>query len=124
MSDNAFAAIARRAASAVDRRVALTVSGAMALLVATRPLTAEAGKAARKAKKKCKRQVGQCLAFLTERCDAISNTPEEVEECLALSSPCCDLFATCRGVSAVDCFAAAAQASARRAIPTLEARPR
>jgi hypothetical protein len=109
MSDNAVEVFTRATASAFDRRVSVTALGGMILLAAARPLTAAAGKAARKAKKKCKKQVGQCRAFIAERCELISSTPEDEAECVALNDPCCEVFARCHGVSAVQCFAEAAQ---------------
>ena len=103
MSDDAIGPFAS-AASSARRRISIAALGAMTLLAAFQPSFAQAGKTARKARKRCKRQFGQCLAFLEERCAAVSSTPREAADCLAQFGPCCEPFARCDAVDVVRCF--------------------
>ena len=61
------------------------------------PGVAAAGKSTN-AKKRCKQQRGQCLAFLTDFCDGNVN-------CEARSPlPCCEHFAECDVAAATECI--------------------
>ena len=94
-----------RASTALSRRAALRplAGGAVAALV--RPGITQAGKQARKArrrsKKKCGRQVAACRTAINDRCDA---DPECVPEILAEVLACCDEFRDCRAGVAISCL--------------------
>lgn len=81
------------------RRASIVALGAAALAaVVTRPSPARAGKAGKKAKKKCKRQIGQCQSSIADLC---ADEPAECEEVLA---PCCTSFKGCQAGAAYQCI--------------------
>lgn len=85
----------------VTRRASLLSLGATGLAAAfAGPLAAGAkNKAKKKLRKKqlqkCQAQVGQCDAIFTTNCEASSENPDELQECLDTFLPCCALFSTC-----------------------------
>jgi hypothetical protein len=54
----------------------------------------------KKAKRKCRRQEGQCLAFVQQSCEM----GEDSEACIAFFSPCCDSFASCQAEAGFACL--------------------
>lgn len=99
MDTGIFDALARRAA--MSRRGSLRALGGAAMTgVLAAPMAASAGKAGRKAPKRCQRQRGQCLAFVKEFC-----APKELPEvCQGFLSPCCADFASCRAGEGIACL--------------------
>ncbi|MGH2614508.1 MAG: hypothetical protein ACRDJC_04665 [Thermomicrobiales bacterium] len=102
MSPDAIAALTRRTAEAVSRRNSLLTLGGAALAAGlVPPLGSEAKKsAAKKAKKKCKRQVGQCTAFFNELCEEVECSAEQLE----IVRRCCASFQSCNAGGFLECF--------------------
>lgn len=104
MNEATFDALARQAGSIHDRRTSLKVLGAAAFVAAAAaPLTAEAGKSGKKAKKKCKKQVGPCNTFSNEVCELFFDPGSEFDFCVAEASACCAPLKKCAATSFFDC---------------------
>lgn len=90
-----------RGAAAVSRRGSLRLLGGAALgsALAT-PALAAAGKTGKKGQKRCRRQRGQCLAFVEEFCQP-KGDPGACEEQL---SPCCEHLARCSAGEGIECL--------------------
>jgi len=78
---------------ALTRRGSLLTAGAAGLAALANPISAGAKqnarkRTARKARRKCKQQVGECLAFFEVGCEGDF-------ECLALAEACCPDFGRC-----------------------------
>ncbi len=96
MSEESIYEITRRAAAAVTRRHSfLLLSGAAGAAAA--PITAEAGDAAKKVRRRCRRQKAQCQASVEEHCGASSG-------CVDNLLPCCEALATCNASASTECF--------------------
>lgn len=80
------------------RRASILALGAAALATVARPSPTRAGKAGKKAKKKCKRQIGQCKSSIAALC---ADEPAECEKVLA---PCCTSFKGCQAGAAYQCI--------------------
>lgn len=90
--------LTRRAAAAVTRRHSfLTLGGAALTAAVAAPATAEAGKGARKARKRCKKQEGKCRTSVEEFCGGNAS-------CLESLFRCCEPLATCDAGASTDCF--------------------
>ena len=105
--NHAVTEITRHATDAISRRGSLLtlLGAAVVAAVAFDGERAQAGKQARKArrrsKKKCGRQVAACRTAINDRCDA---DPECVPEILAEVLACCDEFRDCRAGVAISCL--------------------
>lgn len=102
MSTDAMAAVTRGAAEAVSRRNSLLTLGGAALASGlARPVDAEAKKsAAKKARKRCKRQVSQCTAFFNELCEELECPAEQLE----IIHRCCVSFQSCNVGGFLECY--------------------
>lgn len=90
-----------RHADAVSRRGSFRVLGGAAVASAlAAPTAANAGKGGEKARKRCQKQRGQCLAFVTEACKSETDS----QACEALYIPCCGRFAQCDAGKGLECF--------------------
>jgi len=85
MHETTFDVLARRASAAHDRRASLKALGAAA-----------AGKAGKKARKMCQRQVGACKSEFDKAC-------EGAEVCLSLAT-CCDFLRNCDAAGQIKCI--------------------
>lgn len=104
MTDHAFDAIARHAAAAVSRRSSLLALGGAALAAsAVGPSVARAGKAGKKAKKKCKRQRGPCLDTVELVCAELTDPGAEREQCIETFTECCGFLAKCQAANFFEC---------------------
>jgi hypothetical protein len=91
--------VAVHTAESLSRRVSFIALGGAALAAAVaRPSPARAGKAGKKAKKKCKRQIGQCESSIASLC---TGGPEA---CVDVLSPCCRSFKGCKAGAAYQCI--------------------
>ncbi len=90
---------------AARRLSLLALAGAATSVVVARPSLVQAGKDAKKARKrtrkKCKSQIDACRASLTELCNAI---PDCEEETLTELLTCCPLLSNCKAGASLDCF--------------------
>jgi len=106
MTSETFDALTRETGIHQDRRTSLKALGAAALLAAVAgPLSAQAKQSpGKKAKKKCKKQVGQCVSAFNAVCEA---QDQGVEVCLALVqqvlAPCCQSLRNCGAGEFVTC---------------------
>ena len=102
MKTSAFDTFARHAASVVSRRGSLRLLGGAALAGAlAAPELAGAGKGkSKKSPKQCKRQGGQCRAYVAETCAQL----EDPQECLEVYTPCCEHFERCNAGAGLRCF--------------------
>lgn len=88
------------------RRSLLALVGAAAGTAVVRPALVQAGKDARKARKrsrkKCRRQANQCRGVLTAFCTngAVECPADKLAEVLA----CCAPLSTCKAGASLDCF--------------------
>jgi hypothetical protein len=99
MFDHADDALARVVRFPTERRVsfkALGIAGLSAALLAPRTIEAKQS-AGKKARKKCKRQVGQCRAAVEAFC-------ERSTFCFDAFSPCCEHLSTCNVTAYLTCF--------------------
>lgn len=96
MSEESIYEITCRAAAAVTRRHSFLLMGGVAAAVAT-PLTAEAGEAGKKVRKRCKRQRGECRASVEEFCEGNST-------CLDHLLPCREPLAICNARESTECL--------------------
>jgi hypothetical protein len=91
--------LTRRSTAAISRRASLLAVGITAI-GAAHPARGAVEKSSKKSKKiktkKCKKQVGQCSAFLQEACQG--------EPVCEGAISCCGLFATCNASDAVSCI--------------------
>jgi hypothetical protein len=100
MRESTLAVLSRRAHAAVSRRASLLGLGGAALASLAAPATtAHAGKAGKNAKKKCKRQVGQCRAAWEDLCMGNPN-------CESDFFACCQPLARCDVAAYLTCVAA------------------
>ncbi len=95
--------LANRGSSLLSRRASLIGLLGAALPVAVfEPAPAPAGKAGKKARKACRRQVGQCETSVTAFC---SDFPAlDPEECEAAFRPCCASFQNCAAGKVQECW--------------------
>ncbi|MGH2617502.1 MAG: hypothetical protein ACRDJC_19885 [Thermomicrobiales bacterium] len=101
MREHVFDEVARGTADALTRRRSLmTLGGAVLATAMAAPRPVQAGKNSKKAKKKCKRQEGQCVAFFENLCEQDECSPEELEAALA----CCSLLRTCKAGEYLECL--------------------
>lgn len=90
----------RRAARGIDRRRSLRVLGAGTLgLAAARGGSANASKAGKKAKKKCKKQGNSCRAFAQDLCAEF----QQGQDCVDLFTPCCASIQKCNAPAFFAC---------------------
>ena len=102
MRAQTFDAITVRSAALISRRASLVgFSGAALGAVVMVPATARAGKVAKKVKKKCKKQIGQCEASAIAFC---ARQLFDSEDCQATLLACCSSFKGCKGGNAYDCI--------------------
>jgi hypothetical protein len=106
MHNESVNALAHRTAPSLTRRTSLVAIGGAALASAlARPAPAHAGKAGKKAKKMCRRQIGQCETSVTAFCATASELLEiDREACEASVLPCCGSFKGCQAGSFFRCF--------------------
>jgi hypothetical protein len=100
VNTTAFDILTRRA-GAVSRRGSLSTLGGAALagILAT-PAAVSAGKGGKNGQKRCKRQRGQCLAFVEEFCQPKADP----NACETQFSPCCESFAECKAGLGIECL--------------------
>jgi hypothetical protein len=100
MNTRRFDSMARHA-TALSRRGSRRVLGGAALVGAiTAPRIVSAGKAGKKAQKRCKRQRGQCLAYVEEYCEPKIGS----DICKEVFNPCCEHFAGCNAGQGIECL--------------------
>jgi hypothetical protein len=100
MRESTLAVLSHRASAAVSRRASLLSLGGAALASLAAPATtAHAGTAGKKAKRKCKRQVGQCRAAWEDLCMGNPN-------CESDFFACCQPLARCDVAAYLTCVAA------------------
>jgi hypothetical protein len=105
MNDRYVALLTRYAAGRVSRRASLLTLGTVGVAALTGPTVTEARKkkrkqsAGEKARQKCQKQVGQCVAFLTPTCDGDL-------DCQAQVRRCCPEVGTCDVVGLFTCVSA------------------
>jgi hypothetical protein len=92
--------IMMRRATLMSRREAPRLLGGAMLTGAIAVPTAAASKADKKSQRRCKRQRGQCLAYVEAYCAPKAGA----DICKALFNPCCDHFAGCRAGLGIDCL--------------------
>jgi hypothetical protein len=102
MHERRFDALTRLAVDAVSRRRSLlTLGGATVASAVASPSVIQAAGTAKKARKrkrkKCRRQIDQCLAALTAFC-------EGEESCINNFDLCCPLLSDCQAGAALDCL--------------------
>ncbi len=97
MSTRAFAAVTRHTV-AVSRRSSLVALG-LASVGATPLLAGAKGKAGKKARKKCRKQVEPCKAAFDPVCEGTMGE----EECRQFASECCESLKTCNADAAMTC---------------------
>jgi hypothetical protein len=104
MREPIFDALAVQTDQSLSRRASLLGLGAAALAAAlARPIPARAGKASKKAKKACKRQVGACEDSIRAVCGQFPD-PGQQGECIAAFVPCCQPFGSCQSRDALQCI--------------------
>lgn len=100
MTEHVLGALTRRTSDAVSRRGSLLSLRTAALIAAVQPALGIVGKASKKSnklkKKKCKRQVDQCIAGLIAGCQG-SVVCES-------ATACCGLLANCNATDALTCI--------------------
>lgn len=90
-----------RTADSLSRRASLVALGGAAVTAVLRPSAASAGKVAKKVKRTCKRQIGQCQSSVASFC---AGAPAGCEEAMA---PCCASFKGCKAGAVYACIFAA-----------------
>ncbi len=95
-------AVSRRAVAGVSSKASLLVAGAAVLGAARFPLETRAGKAGKKARKRCKQQKGECLAGIEAFC--IANIPVDLQGCIATFASCCNSLTRCDARSSTECL--------------------
>jgi hypothetical protein len=93
-----------RDAPSVSRRISLFGLGGLALAAATGTAPARAGKAGRKVKKTCRRQIGACESTVQGFCNGPTVEEDEREACRTVFLPCCVLFDGCDAAAAYACL--------------------
>jgi hypothetical protein len=93
-----------RDVSSPSRRMSLFGLGGLALAAATGSAPARAGKASKKVKKTCRRQIGMCESTVQAFCNGPTVEEGEREACHAAFSPCCALFDGCDAAAAYACL--------------------
>jgi hypothetical protein len=93
-----------RDVSSPSRRLSLFGLGGLALAAATGSAPARAGKASKKVKKTCRRQIGACESTVQAFCNGPTVEEDEREACLTLFPPCCALFDGCDAAAAYACL--------------------
>jgi hypothetical protein len=78
--------------------------GGMALAAVAGSTPARAGKAGKKVKKACRRQIGSCESSVQTFCNGPTVEEDERAACRAAFSPCCPLFAGCDAAAAYACL--------------------
>ena len=96
--------IARRDLSSISRRMSLIGLGGVALAAIAGPAPVRAGKAKKKVKKTCRRQIDQCESAVQAFCDGPTVEEDEREACHAVFPPCCALFEGCDAAAAYACL--------------------
>ena len=91
--------VMRRAAS-MSRRGLPRLLGGAGLTGAIAVPTAVASKAGKKGQKRCKRQRGECLAYVETYCAPKAGAAI----CRDLFNPCCDYFAGCKAGLGIECL--------------------
>jgi hypothetical protein len=104
MGDHIVATFTARAVATLTRRVALLGFGGAGLAATFKPAPARAGKVGKRAKKACRRQIGQCEGSVSTFC--ANPFFEDPEACEAVLSPCCQQFKNCKARGAYDCMLA------------------
>lgn len=95
--------LANRGSNLLSRRASLIgLLGAALTAAVVEPAPAPAGKASKKAKKACKRQVGQCESSVTTFCTDFPAL--DPEECEAAFRPCCASFQNCAAGKVQECW--------------------
>jgi hypothetical protein len=89
-----------RQVAAISRRGSFCALGGAVLTAGFAATAARAGNAGKKGQKRCKRQRGQCRAFLETFCELKAN-PGTCEEG---SFPCCEHFARCNAGAGITCL--------------------
>jgi hypothetical protein len=100
MNDLSFDTLSRFAAEAIPDRAQGRRRVTAAFAPRAQSLTAEAKNKKRsdkKAKQRCKKQVGECAAGLTAVCNGDPT-------CLAFAQRCCPLLANCNATGFIDCI--------------------
>jgi hypothetical protein len=93
-------------ATVLSRRASLLALGGVAIAASADRTPALAGAASKKAKKRCRRQIGQCESAIASAC-ADPEIRVSQQECLALIRPCFQHFGSCQAAAAFDCLKAA-----------------
>lgn len=95
-----IAAVARQAGMVTRRGSIRALGGATLAASLTAPTATHAGKAGKQRQRRCKRQRGQCLAFLEAFCEPKVDPPA----CVAAGFPCCEPFARCNAEAGIECL--------------------
>jgi hypothetical protein len=88
----------------LSRRASLLGVAGSAVASMVPHAASRAGKAGKKARKTCKRQIGQCQGSISDFCANPQLTIPQ-EECEAGLLPCCPSFRNCKAGAAYDCIA-------------------
>jgi hypothetical protein len=104
MRERSFDTLAIHTDQSLSRRASLLGLGAAALAAAlAKPTPARAGKASKKAKKACRRQVAACEEATRAVCIQQFPDPGQQGECIAVFVPCCQPFGGCQSRDALQC---------------------
>lgn len=90
--------------SPLSRRTSLIGLGGVVLASAGRAAPARAGKAGKKTKKRCQRQVGACEAAVQAFCNGPTVEEDERAGCRTVFLPCCLSFTGCDAAAAYGCL--------------------
>ena len=104
MNHRRFLEIVSRDVSSRSRRMSLFGLGGLALAAVAGSAPAQAGKASKKVKKTCRRQIGACESTVQAFCNGPTVEEGEREACHAAFSPCCALFDGCDAAAAYACL--------------------
>jgi hypothetical protein len=98
MNDTMLDTVTRHAAGLVSRRGLRRVLGGAAVAgVIAAPTIGSAGKAGKKAEKRCKRQREECRTVFADLC-------EGEPTCEAAYAPCCEHFSRCDAGKGIACM--------------------
>jgi hypothetical protein len=104
MSEDRFDALTRRAADVVTRRSSLLALGGAGLAASlAMPELATAGKAGKKAKKKCRSQGTPCREFADQICELFLDPGSSQDQCKEAAKDCCPAIEGCKGAEFFDC---------------------
>ncbi|MGH2613988.1 MAG: hypothetical protein ACRDJC_02015 [Thermomicrobiales bacterium] len=104
MAEPAVDVVAHRVADAQSRRSSLLGLGGAALAaVFTGPAVARAGKAGKKARKKCKKQSGPCQPFVMAICERVFLPGPNQDLCIEETAACCEFLGRCNATAFFDC---------------------